>query len=215
MSEIKTINQDKSVSNSPFLILQLWNLIILFCIMSPVLLAGSMILLSFVFQNFKGFIYLGFLIAACVVRFFVYTFYGNKPLQNEAKICNVVQYSKYANGSFSCFVFAFTITYLSIPMFSNNSVNYSLFCGLLVWFILDMFTKLYKNCASLQRDVFLNLLLGVALSSFFVISMYAGNSGEYLFFNEVSSNKEICTMPKKQTFKCAVYKNGVLVSGTP
>jgi len=35
-----------------------------------------------------------------------------------------------------------------------------------------------------------------------------------LFFNDYSSNKEICTMPKKQTFKCAVYKNGELIGSS-
>jgi hypothetical protein len=43
--------------------------------------------------------------------------------------------------------------------------------------------------------------------------MYAGGSGKYLFFNEVSSNKEMCSQPKKQTFKCSLYKNGELISG--
>jgi hypothetical protein len=41
--------------------------------------------------------------------------------------------------------------------------------------------------------------------------MYLGGSGKYLFFNEVSSNKEICYQPKEQTFKCEVYKDGTLV----
>jgi hypothetical protein len=38
--------------------------------------------------------------------------------------------------------------------------------------------------------------------------------GDYLIFNEVSSTKEVCTVPKKQTFKCSVYKNGELVGST-
>ena len=41
--------------------------------------------------------------------------------------------------------------------------------------------------------------------------MYAGGSSQYLFFNEISSNKEICSMPSKQTFKCSVFKNGGLI----
>jgi hypothetical protein len=42
--------------------------------------------------------------------------------------------------------------------------------------------------------------------------MYAGGSGKFLFFNETSNNTQVCSMPKKQTFKCAVYKNGELLS---
>ena len=41
--------------------------------------------------------------------------------------------------------------------------------------------------------------------------MYAGGSGKFLFFNEVSSNKEICYQPKEQTFKCQVFQDGTLV----
>jgi hypothetical protein len=41
--------------------------------------------------------------------------------------------------------------------------------------------------------------------------MYAGGSGKFMFFNEVQSNKDVCNMPSKQTFKCQVYKNGELI----
>ena len=41
--------------------------------------------------------------------------------------------------------------------------------------------------------------------------MSLGGSGKYLFFNEVSSNKDICYQPSEQTFKCNVYKDGELV----
>jgi hypothetical protein len=55
-------------------------------------------------------------------------------------------------------------------------------------------------------------LLGAACSAFIVSLMYSGGSGKYLFFNEVSSNKEICYQPKEQTFKCQMYKDGQLIS---
>jgi hypothetical protein len=51
----------------------------------------------------------------------------------------------------------------------------------------------------------------VASSALIVTLMYAGGSGKYLFFNEVSSNKEVCYQPSKQTFKCQMYKDGELV----
>ena len=41
--------------------------------------------------------------------------------------------------------------------------------------------------------------------------MYTDNSSKYLFLNETQSNKDVCSMPKKQTFKCSVYKNGELI----
>ena len=76
-----------------------------------------------------------------------------------------------------------------------------------------MFLKIYKGCIVKMGELFLNVLLGLVVSGAAVTSMYAGGSGKYLFFNEVSSNKEVCSQPKKQTFKCSLFRNGELISG--
>ena len=64
-----------------------------------------------------------------------------------------------------------------------------------------------------MSDLFLNILLGISSAALIVVLMYVGGSGKYLFFNEVSSNKDVCYKPKEQTFKCDLYRNGELVSG--
>jgi hypothetical protein len=168
--------------------------------------------MSFVFQNFKGLIYLGFLIGCCVVRSFVYSMSGAAPIVNDRTICTSIQYSKYGNPTFSAFVFAFTIMYLSFPMFSNGSVNYWVFISLITYFFMDILIKIYKNCIIKTGDLFLNVLLGATSAALIVTLMYAGGSGKYLFFNEVSSNKEMCYQPSKQNFKCLMYKDGTLIS---
>ena len=169
--------------------------------------------MSFIFQNFKGLIYLGFLIGCCVVREYVYIMSKASPIVNDGTICTSIQYSKYGNPTFSAFVFAFTIMYLSLPMFSNGAVNYWVFISLISYFLIDMFIKLYKKCVIKTGDLFLNVLLGLSSSALIVTLMYVGGSGKYLFFNEVSSNKDICYQPSKQNFKCSLYKNGELISG--
>jgi hypothetical protein len=60
-------------------------------------------------------------------------------------------------------------------------------------------------------DLVLNILLGAGLSAAIVSLMYVGGSGKYLFFNEVSSNKDVCYQPSEQSFKCSLYKDGMLV----
>jgi hypothetical protein len=167
--------------------------------------------LSFIFQNFKGLIFLGFLLGVSILRNFVYMMSGAPPTMNDRTICTSIQYSKYGNATFSAFIFAFTIMYLCIPMFSNGSVNYWIFTGLIVYFFLDMFIKLYKGCIIKPSSLFLNVLLGLTSAALIVIMMYAGGSSKYLFFNEIQSNKQVCSMPKNQTFKCNVYKNGELI----
>ena len=199
--------------NTPLQLFQPMNIIVFLSFFSPIILATSITSLSFIFQNFKGLIYLGFLIGACVVRNYVYMMAGSKPILIDGTICTSIQYSKYGNPTFSAFVFAFTIMYLSLPMFSNGAPNFWVFISLVTYFFIDMFIKIYKNCIIQTGDLFLNVLLGLSSAALIVTLMYGGGSGKYLFFNEVSSNKEICYQPKEQTFKCSLYKNGELISG--
>lgn len=201
------------VSDSPLQLFQPMNIIVFLSFFSPIILATSVTGMSFIFQDFKGLIYLGFLIGACIIRNYVYMMSGSTPVINDRTICTSIQYSKYGNPTFSAFVFAFTIMYLSLPMFSNGAPNFWIFTSLVFYFIIDIFIKNYKNCITQMSDLFLNILLGIASAALIVTLMYSGGSGKFLFFNEISSNKEICYQPKEQTFRCSLYKNGELISG--
>jgi len=212
MSSVDSTVKMGGVSDTPLQLFQPMNIIVFISFFSPIILATSITSLSFMYQNFKGLIYLGFLIACCVVRSYVYMMSGANPIVNDRTICTSIQYSKYGNATFSAFVFAFTIMYLSIPMFSNGSVNYWFFISLVSYFFLDIFIKIYKNCIIKMGDLFLNVLLGAVSASLIVTLMYVGGSGQYLFFNEVSSNKDVCYQPSKQNFKCQMFRNGELIS---
>jgi hypothetical protein len=207
------------------LLYQPMNILIFLIFNSPLILAIGVTGMSFIFQNPNGLVYLGFLLVACIVRSFTYAYLvesppakkigGDVPMvggNDVSNICGAITYSPYGNPTFSSFVFAFTIMYLSLPMFSRGAPNYWVFSSLVTYFLVDMFLKLYKGCIVSYGDLFLNVLLGTAFAAAFVTAMYAGGSGKYLLFNEVASNKEICTQPKTQTFKCNLYKNGELVS---
>ena len=210
-SQVSQVMKTGGVQDTPLILFQPFNLIVFLSFYSPIILATSLVGLSFVSQNFKGFIYLGFLLGACVVREYIYRMAGSNPIVNDRTICTSIQYSQYGNPTFSAIVFAFTIMYLSLPMFANDSVNFWVFSGILVYFSMDMFIKIYKGCILKKGDLFLNVLLGVFSSALIVSLMWTGGSSKYLFFNEVSSNKEICSQPKEQTFKCSVFKDGTLV----
>jgi len=131
---------------------------------------------------------------------------------NRNNICDTIQYSKNGNPSFSAFVFAFTIMYICLPMFIYGSINYWILSGLLSYFLIDIRIKYLYNCFSVG-DVLLNIFVGAVISSILILIMISSNGLKpYVFFNEMSSNKEICSMTKKQTFKCSVYKNGELIN---
>jgi len=206
------MNQSKIPSlDTPLKVIQPFNLLVFLSVYSPIILATTTTGMSFIFQNFKGLIYLLFLIGCCVVRRFVYSMNSAQPMVSDGTICTSVQYSKYGNAAFSSFVFAFTIMYISLPMFTNNDPNFWIFSGLLIYFFIDIFIKIYKGCVVKMGDLILNILTGLTSAALIVSLMYAGGSSKYLFYNEVSSNKEVCYQPSKQTFKCSVYKNGELV----
>jgi hypothetical protein len=201
-------------NNAPSTALKLFepfSLIVFISFYSPIFVIGSLLLLSFMFQNFKGFIYLGFILASLFSREFIYYICGSKPAYDDGSICSAVQYSMYGNSGFSAFVLSFTMTYLFIPMFTNGSPNFWIFSAFLLIFFLDIGVKLYKQCIKNMGDLLLNILLGFSIAAGIVVSMYAGGSGNYLFFNEISSNKDVCSMPSQQTFKCNVFKNGELI----
>jgi hypothetical protein len=204
-------DNNTNIKNKPLQFFQPFNLLITMSFFSPLIVAIIITSLSFIFQNFKGLIYLGFLIACCLVRESVYFANGSKPLEDNNTICTSIQYSMYGNSSFSCFVFAFTTAYLSIPMFMNGTANFWIFSVLVCYLFIDIYIKLYEKCIVYVGDLFLNLIGGI-FSAFLIISLMDwGGSSKFLFFNEESSNKEVCTQPSTQTFKCKVYKDGELV----
>jgi len=200
------------VQDSPLQIFQPMNIVVFLSFFSPIILAVGFTSMSFIFQNFKGLIYLGFLLGCCFLRSYVYMISGANPIVNDKTICTSVQYSKYGNPTFSAFVFAFTLMYVFYPMFANGTINFWIFTLLMSYFIIDIFIKLYKKCVIKISDLFLNILLGATSAALIVTLMYAGGSGKYLFFNEMSSDKQVCYKPSNQTFKCSLYKDGTLVS---
>ena len=203
-------------TNSTLTMWKPMNLIVLLTIYSPLILALGVLSLSFVFQNFKGLIYLGFFFGVCILREFLLMISGAQPFSMNSlnPVCSSVEYSKYGNTGFSIFANAFTISYLTLPMFVNKDINYPVFGGLLTYYLVDVSIRYAKSCISTVSDIFINTLSGVFLGILIPGLLYVGGSSKYLIFNEVSSGKEICSMPKKQQFKCAVYKNGEIIGST-
>ena len=69
-----------SVPDTPLQLFQPMNIIIFLSFFSPIILATSITGMSFIFQDFKGLIYLGFLIGACIVRNYLYMMTGWKVI---------------------------------------------------------------------------------------------------------------------------------------
>jgi hypothetical protein len=188
------------------------SIVVWLTVFSPIIISLSILLLSLVFQNFKGLLYLGLLLLCCVLRAWGYWIKKIQKFEDNQgqPDCKRVKYNNYGNNAFSTFVFAFTFMYICLPMFTSGYINYWIVVPLLVYWFLDIFMKIWRGCAS-AIDLFGNAVLGAACSSMFIVSMHSLGVGDWLMFNETSSNKDICYQPSEQTFKCKVFKDGTLV----
>jgi hypothetical protein len=127
------------------------------------------------------------------------------------------------DATYSTYVLTFTMMYFFLPMVmvSNQSnvnvVNYGVLAFFIAYIFLDLFIKSSLNCIP---SFFSKLVIGNVVGGLFLggvvagVIMYGSNLKGYLFINEVNTNKEVCSMPSKQQFKCSVYKNGELVGSS-
>jgi len=123
--------------------------------------------------------------------------------------------------TFSTYILSFTMMYFVTPMMMSstqnkiNMMNYGVLAFFIAYIILDLFIKRSLKCIegfytpATICDILGGMFLGALISG---VAMYGTPLKPYLFINELNSNKEVCSMPSKQQFKCAVYKNGELVS---
>ena len=76
---------------------------------------------------------------------------------------------------------------------------------------MDAIYKLSNNCTT-SFGVIIGGLVGglIGVGYYYLLTNYGLN--DYTYFSKIGSNNtETCSMPNKQTFKCAVYKNGELL----
>jgi hypothetical protein len=201
----------KSIPNKPLFIYQPQILAVMLVFYSPIIVALLVFSMSFIFQNFKGIIYLMWIIIFSWVRSFLPFSIGQSKDVNE--LCNMVQYSSnanFGNSTFSMFFITFTMVYICGPMIMNKEVNYWILSAFLFYLFLDIGIRRFYGCIQLTY-VLLNIAMGVLAGIGALFAMYSAKMYNYVFFNETSSSKDMCSMPTKQTFKCAVYKNGQLV----
>ena len=121
--------------------------------------------------------------------------------------------------TYSTFILTFTMMYLITPMImiskqnKINFINYRILAFFLAYIALDLFVKNQLNCIQLFSplvigDILSGLFLGAIISG---IIMYGSTLKSYLYINEINTNKEACSRPSKQQFKCRVFKDGTLI----
>ena len=192
------------------------NILIYFTFFSPIVLMVGIVASSFISRNFKGIVYLFFLLIFSVFRNIIYGYAKPDETQNKVKqeICDLIQYSPNGNDGFSVFVFAFSILYICLPMIVNKNVNYIVVIGLMLYFAMDVSVKKMYSCIT-SINVLINTIAGMFCALLSLTVLYStGPLKHLLFFNDTPSNNEVCSMSSKQTFKCSVFKNGELIGSS-
>jgi len=184
---------------------------------SPLFISLFIFSSGFVYQNFKGIIYLFFLIVVVAMR----SFYLKNSTQSdeykswEAQLnptCNTGRFTKYGHPGLNLFVIAYSFMYVCLPMMINKDINYLVFGVLLLCLGGDIGVRYLRfKCLKDVKQILSNISTGALFGTLVVLIMYSLSLSQYLFFNELSSNNEICKVQSKQKFKCTVSNNGRVV----
>jgi hypothetical protein len=187
---------------------------VLLSAISPLLLGFFLIMGSIFNNNIKGVLYLGGVLIASLINTLMLNplFAG---VSRAGRSCNLVEWSWASDNredspAYSSMFIAFTLAYLTTPMVLTNQINGTVIATISILFFVDAYTRFARQCVG-KLSVLLGLLFGTAMGIGWCMLFYVTGHADLLYFNDLISNNVICSRPKKQTFKCSIYKNGELV----
>jgi|LauGreDrversion4_2_1035121.scaffolds.fasta_scaffold832566_1 hypothetical protein len=192
---------------------------------SPLIICMSILLFSmFTATMEKAFVFGLWIFIITFIRILILKGIGSEPGPDIPQICNtgLTQMFIKQDVSYSIYVLSFALMYFILPMImvskqnNVNAMNYGVLAFFVGYIALDIFIKSSLLCVpSFFSTVVLgNVFSGLFLGGIIGVLMYGTVLKNYLYINEINSNKEVCSMPSKQQFKCKLYKNGELVGSS-
>lgn len=212
----------KQRGGAPEITLSPTNMFNFFSFMTPFLLVFFLVMISIFNMDIKGIIYLGGILIASIINIFFMNIIkspidsNRNPLCGELNIPFVVSSGaseRYDSPSINSVILCFTMSYLLLPMIFNKQINYVVIITLVSLFIIDSFSQISNKCSN-PAGTLLGSLVGFVLGSIYYTLIYHSGYKNLLYFEEFQSNNVLCKRPRKQQFKCRVYKNGELVDST-
>ena len=139
---------------------------------------------------------------------------GEVPMAAADNICRFTSLGYddlYSFPVYSSALLAYITTYIMFPMFHRHEPNIGLVIFLLFLYFLNAGCRIWYKCNG-KLDILASTIIGglMGLVQYGLISL-SDNPSQYLFLDDFTSNKESCSRPSNQVFKCAVYKNGQLI----
>ena len=190
--------------------------------MTPFLLVFFLVMVSVFNMDIKGIIYLGGLLMTSIINIFFMNIIKSDSINNRNPLCGKLNIpfmigssadDRYDTPSINAVILSFTMAYLLLPMIFNKQINYVIIITLVSLFIIDTFSQTSNNCTK-PTGTMLGSLLGFILGSIYYTVLYHSGNKKLLYFEEFQSNNILCKRPRKQQFKCRVFKNGELVDST-
>lgn len=184
--------------------------------LAPLFITCFLIMGSVLNQDVKGLVYLGgILIVAILTVGFKRLFRVRPPTDYNQEQCQVFNLpplvTEFSAPDFNSMFLSFTTLYLLMPMaYGASQMNALLIIILIIFIIGNGATRYLTKCNNLM-DILIGNLLGSGLGVGYFFAFWATNNKKLLFIDDLNSNNVVCNRPSKQTFKCAVYKNGQLI----
>ena len=190
------------------------NLLQFFAAISPILLAFCLVMISIFNSDIKGMVYLGGILIASLINLLILNSLKIKSDKIIPPYCNLIEFpfnlNEYISPAFNSMFIAFTLAYLYMPMQYVSGINYTVLIFITSFLVLDAGTKISGGCTTFG-GVMLGSLVGFVLGLLWFIAFYSTGHEDLLFFNAEPSNNVICSRPKKQTFRCKIFKNGEVI----
>tara|TARA_Y100000590_G_C15537276_1_gene945510 strand:+ start:458 stop:1081 length:624 start_codon:yes stop_codon:yes gene_type:complete len=191
-------------------------------LMTPYLIPLYLLMGSFFNQDLKGLFYLGLLTINVYLTFFVSKFLRiQSGINSESNVCNFGPFNgflttmgSYNNNSLSInsSIIGFTLSYLAVPMYNNNNINYSIIAMFMVLFSINGWVQLSNQCAKAVSIILggvIGMLMGYTIVTF--LDTIDKNMRALLYFNETLDKSKTCKLTK-QKYSCRrVSLNGPLI----
>jgi hypothetical protein len=175
---------------------------------SPYFIVLLFIMISIINSNIKGFIYFFGLI---IIYGLVKLFQNSIPKNNTPQlICSLFEKYTKMHPSFISALYMYTITYMLFPMVINNVFNIKLLIILLFCFVVDIIIRQKYGCTDLMSIV-LGSSIGFAFAMIWGYTLKESGNNSLLYYDDLISNKQTCSKPSNEKFKCSVFKNGELL----
>ena len=190
-----------------------------FSMIGPYITIGCFLLLTIINMNIKGVIYfIGIVILLFVSNIVniilppIKNSNGQTYDQSALALCQAFGFS-IIHGSlpFGILVYSYTFIYLFIPMIQTTIMNYPLLLTLLLLLGTDMMIQLNTQCFK-KSILIMGLVTGIIVSISWVFIVGAIAPDALYSLSDYVSDKQVCSMPSEQNFKCKVFKNGELIS---